>query len=412
MTRETDIAGSPSSIAAIGTWLEGTFANGASELADDVYRAHSQAGSAWESDAATAFRHELRRLGDSSDSIAAVATALAREVTDLVGVLRAAQGEMAHARSIASAGGLTVTGTLVHPPGPAPAAVPGLAVDATPAEHASHQEALRVIDTYEQQVDAWNRAVTIADKADADWQQAVADLSPTWQAHGYNISNLLQALFTGTAEASIQVRISKWYADSARTFRQRSGVWHQIAESYVRDGHFAGSRDSFYEALGKAKDLDDAARLATMNAEYGASRVATNVGRGFVALGVVATGYGIYADLRDGESGTQATTSNVGGFLAGVGAGAMTGAAVGTFLGPGPGTAIGAVVGAGIGIVTSGAIDSMFENGVDSLSDVGSAIADGAGELVDTGSAIVDMGAGAADAVGDGISDAWNSVFG
>ena len=40
------------------------------------------------------------------------------------------------------------------------------------------------------------------------------------------------------------------------------------------------------------------------------------------------------------------------------------------------------------------------------------AIGDGWGELVDTGEAIGDLGSDAVDAVGDGISDAWNSVFG
>ena len=50
--------------------------------------------------------------------------------------------------------------------------------------------------------------------------------------------------------------------------------------------------------------------------------------------------------------------------------------------------------------------------GVEDLGDVGEAIGDGWGELMDTGEAIGDLGGDAVDAVGDGISDAWSSVFG
>ncbi len=200
-------------------------------------------------------------------------------------------------------------------------------------------------------------------------------------------------------------------------WRQQSQVWREIADSYVRDGRFVGTDpDDYYRALRNIDEMDDLAR----NAELNGGRVATNVSRGFLALGVIATGYGIYDDMANGgESAEQATTSNVGGFLAGMGAGAASGAAAGAIAGsivPGAGTAVGAVVGtvvgAGVGIVTSGAIDSMWENGVEDLGDVGEAIGDGWDELVDTGEAICDLGGDAVDAVGDGISDAWNSVFG
>ncbi|WP_300464638.1 hypothetical protein [uncultured Nocardioides sp.] len=264
---------------------------------------------------------------------------------------------------------------------------------------------------------AWNDAVAVADAADRDWEQAVADATLTWQESGKDIAALLQDLFSGSAEEFLKIKVSRYFSDATNVWRQQSQVWREIADSYVRDGRFVGTDpDDYYRALRTIDEMDDLAR----NAELNGGRVATNVGRGFLALGVIATGYGIYDDMANGgESAEQATTSNVGGFLAGMGAGAASGAAAGAIAGsivPGAGTAVGAVVGtvvgAGVGIVTSGAIDSMWENGVEDLGDVGEAIGDGWGELMDTGEAIGDLGSDAVDAVGDGISDAWNSVFG
>jgi outer membrane receptor protein involved in Fe transport len=94
------------------------------------------------------------------------------------------------------------------------------------------------------------------------------------------------------------------------------------------------------------------------------------------------------------------------------------GAMVGTVL-PGPGNVIGLVAGAAIGgavgIVTSGAVDSIFENGWD----LGAAWDNGWRDLADTGLVIGDLavqGASAAgeaiSTVGDGLSDAWDSIFG
>lgn len=126
----------------------------------------------------------------------------------------------------------------------------------------------------------------------------------------------------------------------------------------------------------------------------------------------------IYTDIQAGESVAQATTSNVVGFGASVAAGAGVGMALGTVF-PGVGNVVGAVAGAAVGgvvgIFTSGAVDSLFENGWD----VGEAFANGARDVWDTGAAIGELGAqravavgDAVQAVGDGLSDAWESIFG
>ena len=416
MSRDTHLAGSPADLDRVATWLTDVVP-ATSTFGDEVYGARSATGSAWESEAATAFAAQLRTLGAAADGTTTAVRTAATVVADLAAALRTAQDEMRRARQVAREGGLAVTGTVIQPPGQAPAAVPALPPDATPAEVARHDQGTAALTAYEREVTAWNEAVAVADAADRDWEQAVADATLTWQESGKDIAALLQDLFSGSAEEFLKIKVSRYFSDATDVWRQQSQVWREIADSYVRDGRFVGTDpDDYYRALRTIDEMDDLAR----NAELNGGRVATNVGRGFLALGVIATGYGIYDDMANGgESAEQATTSNVGGFLAGMGAGAASGAAAGAIAGsivPGAGTAVGAVVGtvvgAGVGIVTSGAIDSMWENGVEDLGDVGEAIGDGWGELVDTGEAIGDLGSDAVDAVGDGISDAWSSVFG
>ncbi|MBZ5738298.1 hypothetical protein [Nocardioides mangrovi] len=417
MIRDTEIAGDPASISAVAGWLRDTLATGGTTYGDAVFSARSQASSAWTSEASAGFQRELKTLGSSTDGVTSAATTMATETDALATALTSAQGQMAEARATASSGGLTVTGTVIHGPGTAPPSVGALPADATPTEADAHDRAVATVDAYNAKVTAWNSAVATADAADQSWQQAIDAFTSTWQAKGDDITSMLQDLFTSAAEIGIQVRISRWFKDAEQAFKHDAQVWRQIARSYIdADGRFTGTDpDDYYEALRKADDLDIKASDAAKGADFEGSRLASKVGKGFFVLGVAATGWGIYQDMQDGESAAQATTSNVGGFLAGVGAGAAVGAAVGSIV-PGPGTAVGAVAGAivgtGVGIITSGAIDSMWENGVDSIGDVGDAVADGWGELTDTVGAVGDLAGDAGDAIGDGVSGAWHSVFG
>lgn len=427
MTRETRLDGSPAQITALATWLRDGLGDGATTLGDQTHTLRSQAESAWVSPAGDAFAGQVRVLADAADTQAGAATATADGVDTLATALTNAQAAMARARQTARDGGLTVSGTLIHDPMPRPPDVPALPGDATPGERAAYDQGMAAIDEYDRQVQAWNTACEIANGAERDWEQAVADLATTWDEQHNSMVSYLSSLFTGSGNVAAQLRISRWYADSADVFRQQAGVWRDIKDSYIRDGRFVGADpDDFYRATQSVDDLERAAAQAADDARFGGSRLGTNVGRGMFALGVLATGWGIYDDIQHGESGWQAAASNGGGFLAGMGAGAGTGALIGSIV-PGPGTAIGAVVGtlvgAGVGIVTSGMIDSMWENGVDSLGDVGSALGDGWNELTgtvsglgsmagDAASAVGDGLGDAADAVGDGLSGAWNSVFG
>ncbi|WP_300599941.1 hypothetical protein, partial [uncultured Nocardioides sp.] len=62
MSRDTHLAGSPADLDRVATWLTDVVP-AASTFGDEVYGARSATGSAWESEAATAFAAQLRTLG-------------------------------------------------------------------------------------------------------------------------------------------------------------------------------------------------------------------------------------------------------------------------------------------------------------------------------------------------------------
>lgn len=414
MSRETKIDGVLNEIRFTATWLRDSMSIHASTLADTTYTQRSRVPSAWTSDASSSFVAELGHLGDAADGTASGAADMADEVDALAAALETAQSEMERARATARSGGLDVDGTIIRDAGNPPPDVPGLAADASPLEKAQYDQGVAAIEEYDAKVAAWNAAIAIADDADADWHKAVERLATTWSSKGSDILALLNDLFTGFAGAAVQFRVSKWFAESAGTYHQQAGVYRLRAASYLTDGYIApGERSAYYDSLDRAAKQD----LLADGSKFAESKVALRVSRGLLALGVVATGVGIYTDIQDGESPAQAAVSNGGAFLAATGTGALIGAGVGSFI-PIPivGTAVGAVagtiIGAGVGIVTSGMIDSMWENGVDNIGDVGEALSDGVDELVDTGEAIGDLASDAKDAVTGGVKDAWGSVFG
>ena len=116
---------------------------------------------------------------------------------------------------------------------------------------------------------------------------------------------------------------------------------------------------------------------------------------GSAALAVVGTGVGIYADMESGESGLQASVSNVSATATGLAVGFAIGSVV-----PGPGNVVGAAVGLAVGATvsvmastfTDGMVDSLFEDnkgvahaaekGVEAVGQLGKDIGSGIGSAV------------------------------
>jgi len=440
-TLDTQVDGSVASIRSAAAWLRECVKPFASGLGDTVFQQRSSAASAWQGNTSEAFGARLTTTGKASDSVSTIASGAAMTIDDLAAALQTAKDEMERARTTAREGDLSVSGYVISSPGNPPPDVAALPAGATQAEADAHAQGIAAIDAYNAKVKVWDEVVAIVQDARALLEQRIADGAGTWEANRGNLVGVFAEFTTGGIEGALNFKIAKILGKGpdvlmgeAAKYRinanaLRTGVTdlmpdgpltpmqRAILEARRLEGVPSGSIDDFNRMMSTADDLD--ARASTLRTA-GLPEIPKGLDRTLKGLGAVALGYGIYADMQDGESGTQAVVSNGVGF----GASVAAGAAIGTLIPvPGVGTAVGAVGGAVVGIFVSGMADSLFENGVDSLSDVGNAVVDGAQEVGDTAVAVYDLGSDAVGAVGDGASDvkdavtggakdAWNSVFG
>lgn len=409
---DTEVEGSPQALLSAGAFLTGTLAPGATAMDDAVHGQRGQVAAAWEGDAAEGLRGRLGTLSQGAGTLSTAVAAAGRELETLGAVLESVQADMAGARSQAAAGGLTVSGTVIQGPGAPPPSVPALPPDHTPAERRAYDDGVAAINAYNTAAATWETVVEIVESAKERWRTAVTNATAVWERNAGNLAGVAATLLTAGASAASMATV----AYNARLLR---GYHLESAASYARHldelapgGRVTTTRGHYYDLLeSSTRHLDDAARLAD---DIRGPRVPASLGRGLFVVGLAATAYGIYDDIQQGESPTQAAVSNGVGMAASMGAGALIGASVGSVI-PVGGTIVGGVVGAVggavVGIIASGAVDSMWENGVDSLGDVGTAIGDGWDEMVDTVGDAGEIVGDAAGAVGGAVSDAWNSIF-
>lgn len=411
------IDGTAATIRGVAAWLGDTLAPAATDTETTGRRQRERAAESWAGDASEAAQGRISTLAARTGTLGNIATTTAQALDVLATALDDEQAEMARAISLASAGGLQVSGTVVQAPSPALSVAP-LAADATPAQAETYRREIAAHDLAVARSGTWEVVVGIVDGALARWRQAVADASATWDANSGNLVGLTNDLLSTGAEAGAVVAISRFAAAGAQTHAAEAAKLAQHLDELAPDGRVATSSGHWYDLYDRMRAetalADDAARTGST------ARMPVALGRGLFVLGIAATGYGIYDDIQDGESTAQAAVSNGAGFVvslaAGAGAGAATGAIVGSFIpvpvvGTVAGAIVGTVVGSAAGLITSGAIDSIWENGVDSIGDVGNAIADGWDELTGTVGDAVDLVGGAAGAVGDTVKDAWDALF-
>lgn len=401
---EADEAG----IRALGSWMRGSVTDALAVSTSALTFAREDRG-AWSGPSADAFRSRMTSvLSSSDDGVTATGQAASglERFADAIAGLRARVGQV---RERAAGSGLALTPTSIVRPAE-PASLPPTPDDtATPAEARAYADARTARDVAVSKQTAFSEASADMSAVRADLQSAVVDLDRAVA----DVRGLLIPAIDFITGAGLGILFDK----GAVAMRgQATGMLQDAAKlraATVRPGAALAPR-LFYDDLDRAGQLvagsksvtDDAARL-----------VRAGKAAGWIVGGVLA-GVSIYQDMEAGESTAQAVVSNGGGFVASVGAGAAVGAALGTIV-PGPGNVIGAVAGAvvggAVGIVTSGAIDSFFENGWD----VGTALSNGVSDLADTGAALWDLGdqgrVAAGEAIsraGDGLSDAWDSIFG
>ncbi len=343
MTRDTRLDGDPASIEAGATWIRSTVAASTSALADVAAQVRGESGAAWDSTAGAAYVAELGVLARAADDTSAVAERVAGDVEVLAGRLRAAQGLMELARSAARAGGLRVRGTLIDPPEAGVAGQPFL-----PVEDAAER--------------AWQRAMMLADEAEADWDAAVEAVRPA-AAKVEALHTLLLTVFVGLSELPAHVGVRAWERSGLRAWEHSKTHWGRLLGGLIDEGgHLRVGPADLDLAVDRLRAAERGVEAAKGRSRLGASAATPTVRAGFGALNTLVVAYSTYDDLQHGESVGQAVASNGGGLLGSIAAGAGAGALGTSWAGP-PGTVVGGILGglAG-GIGTSWVIDRAYDS--------------------------------------------------
>lgn len=385
MTIETEIKGSPGSIEAAADWLLGTFGAAVEAAADGMADARSDAGSDWEGMASEAFQGAMRRGSAKTSDFHVTVKSVSNCFSDYASSLRACQSDMADIRDEARGGRLAVNGMTIADPGVGPTrpVIPTSDVDVV-----AHNAQVDAYNAHQEKVRLYNRlserAGDVWDRITSAWDQVSA------KDRGLNAGTLVTAadIAGGLAGALGEVHGSI-LKQTAQTFAQQSADDLARLQQQARSGNAIFDHARYYD------DFDSAGRGAGSSADdLARASKALRLAKGLpLAAGGVLSGVGIWYDMKYGDESTaQAVTSNLGGFAASVGTGALVGTAIG-----GPvGTAVGVVVGAGVGIFTSGMLDGLWDHD----GDVGKALMAGGDAVVDTGKDI-----------GGAIVDGFESLF-
>lgn len=396
---DTHIAGDPGAIEAVATWLRATLRDAALVHADTTLSQSSRAESAWEGDASDSFRDRLTTVARAGDDISEAGQTQGLSLDTLAADLRFSLAEMERARQLARGGGLIVDGTIVRNPGDGPPRPGAPGKDATEAVVAEYNSGVAAFEAHQLLIACWKEVISIADEASASWTRAVEAAAERWQSNAGNLATLSHGFLAGAAGGGSVA--AQQYAFNSKEFLHNANansLRNHVDALTNPDGSTRGPNTRINELLNEI-DSEEAASTAARDAAADPPlKPSSAVSDVLRRLGYVATGYGIYDDINNGESVGQAVTSNVGGLLGGMGAGAAMGAVAGS-IAPGAGTVVGAVVGGiagGVGsIAAAGAIDSIWEEGFS-----GQVFAAGMREVGTTAS---DLGGLAADG--------WKALF-
>ncbi|MGH3350897.1 MAG: hypothetical protein ACRDPS_09555 [Nocardioides sp.] len=392
MTIETEIKGSPGSIEAAADWLKSRLGTAIDTAGNGMADARRDAGADWDGDTSEAFQGAMKRGATEALDFHSTIKGISTCFSDYAGTLRSCQSDMADIRDKAGGGGLAVHGMTIADPGAGPSR-PG--EPAPGADVAAHNAQVDEYNAHQDKVRLYNR---LSERADGVWGRMKAAWDEvTAKDRGINKGTLTTAAdIAGGLAGAVGEFHGSILKNTADTFAK------QHADDLARLKEQANSGRSIFDASKYYDDFDTAKTgVASTADDLTRAGKALRLAKGLpLAAGGALSGVGIWYDMKyGGESGEQAAVSNLGGFAASVGAGAV----VGTMIGGPVGTAVGVVVGAGVGIFTSGMLDGLWDHD----GNVGKAFVAGLDAVGDTGADIAD----AAGDVGGAIVDGFESVF-
>ncbi len=335
----TEIEGDPAQIESAATYLRTSTARGARSLADRAAAQRSRLREGWQGEAGEAFGDRARILIRAADDVGESAVRAATGLEALAAALRTTQTGLHQLRGEAAEAGLVVTATTIESAEASP--IGGVGSPTVFGELGYTYRALAA--RHEQIMRTWETAL----------DEAARSVSEDQDTLGFVTANLISAAYT-TYLVGLNSHILKgqaaWFTDEARRLR-----W--LADEHVRLARQGRLRLDY----GHYDDLMDRMRQAEAEAkvaEAGSKEIPPFVRRFSTSVNVVGAGYGVYADIQDGESTTQAVASQTVGLVGAITTGSVVGTAVPI---PVVGTALGALAGLGIGLTADWAVDRVFE---------------------------------------------------
>jgi hypothetical protein len=362
---DTEVEGSPAAVTAAATWLRDTLAKKVADAGDQQQDARNDARSRWEGEAASSYQNfsgDALKVTDKHEGrIKAAATAL----DDYAARLKGLEDAMREIRSRASGGGLTVNGTVIHPPPD----VPSTEFEPGSAEEAAYQAGMAKVELWNTLVkDAAADYEAFVDWVDGTMPGAVAKAREKDGSDSFletvqgMLPNFAGGSGAGLAGAALTDKAQDLKAE-AREFRRRSNV--------AGDPRIRGSADT---PAGKAK-LDDLLGKADW------------MGKGGRILGgpagiLIDVGFGVKEGMETGNWERAALTT---GTSIAVGVGVTALVAAGVVTAP-----------AWVTVVAAGALAAGASYVV--------------GQVYDNWDDITDTVSDTWDSATDTIGDAWDSV--
>lgn len=208
---------------------------------------------------------------------------------------------------------------------------------------------------------AWQVALETADRHLATWADVLESSSTFFHEHAVALGGVTVDLMAGAYSGYLLSRQARVMAAQAAEQAALARALGSHAEDFfrqLRSGSYVGDLDHYDDLVARGRD----AVASGADAADGAAnpRLPKGLHAGLGALGALASGYGVYDDVQQGESTEQAVVSQGGGLLAGIAAGGLAGAAAGS-IAPGAGTVVGGIVGGVVGGVTAIVVDDQID---------------------------------------------------
>lgn len=336
MPIETAIPGRPESIRLAAAWLRMSLQAGLNNCVDQVYKSRTHAESGWHGEASSGFQLRMTAAAQQADVVADDAGRLSRSFDQYADALHTAQEGMRRAREIAHQGGLTITGSTIEDPGPAPTAPQALPADgsASPQMIQYHADTVQAGQIHQLKVIAFAHAEEEASRSNYILDEAKATAENFWKdlwAKKY----LHATDFTGGVAGSlIALHRSILKKEAARLLDEA-----KTAEARYLSSPGGSPEAKFHERMRLAK-VFDAAELEAEAAATG-RRLASKIP--VIGWGVTAAGVGY--DIHEGKPPGKAVVSGVVGTAGGILAASMVGGPVG--LAAGTGVVAGIMIGLG-----------------------------------------------------------------